>query len=190
MKVTGIILAGGKSRRMGGADKGLLPFRGKPMVAHVLERLEPQVDEVLLNANREPEAYAGFGHPVVSDIVTGFAGPLAGLHCGMQRASHPLVAMVPCDAPQLPADLIHRLKTALLAQDAQIAVARTGEWLQPAFSLCRASLLPELTRFLHDGGRKVNDWYATLKSIEVPFDDETDAFANINTREDLACLER
>lgn len=190
MKVTGIVLAGGMGRRMGGVDKGLVPFQGKPMVVHVLERLEPQVDEILLNANREVETYRQLGHPVVSDTIAGYAGPLAGLHAGMHLASHPLVAMTPCDSPFLPEDLVERLKQALLSNDADIAVVRTGNWQQPVFSLCRTSLLPHLTRFLEAGERKVDRWYASLDTVEVAFDDQPDAFANINTREDLACMEQ
>lgn len=190
MQVTGLVLAGGMGRRMGGADKGLVLFQGRPMVAHVLQRLAPQVDEILLNANREIEAYRQFGHSVVSDTITGFAGPLAGLHAGMLHAANPLIAMTPCDSPFLPEDLVNRLKQALLSHGADVAVVRTGNWQQPVFSLCRTALLPDLTRFLEEGGRKVDRWYAGLDTVEVAFDDQADAFANINTREDLACMEQ
>lgn len=189
MKVTGIILAGGMGRRMGGADKGLVSFQGRPMVAHVLERLEPQVDAILLNANREIETYRRFGHPVVSDAIGGYAGPLAGLHAGMSHAETPLVVMTPCDSPFLPPDLVDRLQQALLREHTDVAVVKTGNWQQPVFCLCRTALLPNLTRFLEEGGRKVDRWYASLRTVEVPFDDQADAFANINTREELACLE-
>jgi molybdenum cofactor guanylyltransferase len=185
MNITGIVLAGGMGRRMGGADKGLLPFQGKPLVAHVLERLRPQVSEILLNANREIEAYQAFGDPVISDTVGGFAGPLAGLHCGMAAAKTPLVVTVPCDSPFLPADLVQRLLLAMEKQQAELVVAKTGNQPHPVFCLCRTSLLPDLTRFLENGGRKIDAWYANLNTIEVPFDDEADAFANFNTPEEL-----
>ena len=190
MKITGIILAGGIGRRMGGMDKGLIPFRGKPLVAHALERLQPQVDEILVNANRELEAYGQFGYTVVPDAITGFAGPLAGLHCGMAHTHTPLVVTVPCDSPFLPTDLVSRLLAALEQHHADLAVAKTGGQPHPVFCLCRTSLLPILTHFLENGGRKIDLWYADLNTIEVPFDDEAEAFANINTPTELACLEK
>lgn len=189
MKITGIVLAGGMGRRMGGVDKGLVSFKGKPMVAHVLERLQPQVDEILVNANRETETYASFGHRVIPDAIGGFAGPLAGLHCGMAAASNELVATVPCDSPFLPADLVARLLSALLENDADLAVAKTGMQPHPVFCLCRRSLLPNLTQFLEGGGRKIDAWYANVKTVEVPFDDKAESFANINTPEELSCLQ-
>ena len=166
---------------MGGIDKGLLPFRGKPLVAHVLERLRPQVTEILLNANREIETYQRFGYPVVSDTIGGFAGPLAGLHCGMAAAKTPWVVSVPCDAPFLAADLVQRLWMAMQKHQADAAVARTGTQPQPVFCLYRTVLLGELTHFLEGGGRKVEAWQAKLKIAVVPFDDEAETFANFNT---------
>jgi molybdenum cofactor guanylyltransferase len=190
MEVTGIVLAGGQGRRMGGVDKGLVEFRGMPMVAHVLQRLEPQVDALLLNANRAIDIYSQFGYPVISDSIPGFAGPLAGLQSGMARAGTPLVAMVPCDAPLLPDDLVSRLLEALQMHGADLACVRTGRWQQPAFCLCRTALLPDLTRFLQGGGRKVGAWYASLDCVEVAFDDQAGAFVNLNTPEELACLDQ
>src|SRR5436190_18864368 len=102
--VTGVVLAGGQGSRMGGVDKGLQPFRGKPMVAHVLERLAPQVGEVLINANRNPDAYERFGHRVIADEIAGFAGPLAGFERGLAHAAGDFVVTVPCDSPLLPTD--------------------------------------------------------------------------------------
>jgi len=181
--VSGIVLAGGQGRRMGGVDKGLQPLRGKPMVAWALERLAPQVDEILVNANQNLEAYAKFGHRVVPDAIGGFAGPLAGLHAGLTAASHPLAVTVPCDSPFLPLDLVARLRQAL--GDHDLAVAKTGDQPHPVFSLVRRAVLDHLAQFLSSGGRKIDAWYATLKVVEVSFDDEADAFRNINTREEL-----
>jgi molybdopterin-guanine dinucleotide biosynthesis protein A len=180
-----VILAGGQGRRMGSVDKGLKPLRGKPMVQWVLERFAPQVDAVLINANQNLDTYAQFGHPVVSDEIGGFAGPLAGLHRGLSTATHDLIATVPCDSPFLPLDLIARLFAALDAQQADLAVARTGDQPHPVFCLCRKSVLPGLTAFLASGGRKIDAWYAALKVAEVRFDDEAKAFSNINTAEEL-----
>ncbi len=185
MQVTGIVLAGGMGRRMGGVDKGLVPFQGRPMVATVIERFRPQVDEMLINANRHEDAYAGYGYRVIPDATTGFAGPLAGFQAGLMAASHEWVATVPCDTPFLPQDLIARLKSALASEDAQLAVAVAGDRPQPVFCLCRRDVLSHLTGFLQQGGRKVDAWHATLKVVEVSFDDEADAFFNINTLQDL-----
>ena len=189
-RVSGIVLAGGQGSRMGGVDKGLQAFRGKPMVAHVIERLAPQVDELLINANRNPDDYARFGHRVIADEIAGFAGPLAGFERGLAHASGELVATVPCDSPFLPADLIARLRTRLESADAELAVARTGDQPHPVFTLMRRDVLPSLQRFLGSGQRKIDRWYGELRVAEVAFDDEADAFLNINTRDELAKLEK
>jgi molybdenum cofactor guanylyltransferase len=181
--VSGIVLAGGQGRRMGGVDKGLQLLRGRPMAQWVLERLAPQVDEVLINCNQNLESYARFGHRLVPDEVGGFAGPLAGLHAGLKAAAQPLVVTVPCDSPFLPFNLVSRLKDSL--GDNDLAVAKTGEQPHPVFSLVRKSVLSNLETFLQGGGRKIDAWYASLKTIEVPFDDDPDAFRNINTLEEL-----
>ena len=188
--VTGLVLAGGQGSRMGGVDKGLAPFRGKPMVAHAIERLAPQVDEILVNANRNPEAYARFGHRVIADEIPGFAGPLAGFERGLAHARGQLVATVPCDSPFLPADLVARLRVALEREGAQLAVARTGDQPHPVFCLMRREVHASLAAFLASGQRKIDKWYASLSVVEVAFDDEADAFANINTRDELAGLEK
>ncbi len=183
--VTGIVLAGGMGRRMGTVDKGLVPLAGRPMVAHVLARLAPQVGAILINANQNAGRYAAFGHPVVPDDVGGFAGPLAGLHAGMTRATTPYVVTVPCDSPFLPTDLVARLGAALAAQRAQLAVAYTGAQPHPVFALVDCGVRGHLADFLGAGGRKIDAWYATLAVAAVPFADDA-AFRNINTPEELA----
>ena len=188
-RVTGVVLAGGLGRRMGGVDKGLKPLRGKPMVQWVIERFGPQVDEVLINANQNPDTYAAFGRRVIPDAIGGYAGPLAGLHRGLTEAQHDLVASVPCDSPFLPHDLVSRLRSALEREGADLAVARTGEQPHPVFCLCRKAVLTSLTAFLDAGGRKIAAWYASLKVVEVPFDDEPGAFSNINTEAELKDFE-
>jgi len=181
--VSGIVLAGGQGRRMGGVDKGLQLLRGKPMVEWALERLVPQVDEIIVNANQNFELYARFGHRVVPDAIGGYAGPLAGLHAGLSAASHPLAVTVPCDSPFLPLDLVARLRD--LLGDNELAVAKTGTQPHPVFCMVRRSVLPHLAQFLSGGGRKIDAWYASLKVVEVSFDDQPEAFRNINTREEL-----
>ena len=188
--VTGIVLAGGQGRRMGGVDKGLVPLDGRPMVAHVIERLEAQVGPILVNANQHADAYAALGHPVVPDAVGGYAGPLAGLHAGLSRATTPYVVTVPCDSPFLPPDLVARLAAGLARAGAALAVAKTFDQPHPVFALVRRDVLPNLSAFLEGGGRKIDAWYASLAVVEVPFDDCADAFRNINTRDELAAASR
>jgi molybdopterin-guanine dinucleotide biosynthesis protein A len=188
-EVTGVVLAGGQGSRMGGIDKGLQPFRGKSMAAHVIERLGPQVDELLINANRNLDEYGRFGHRVIADEIEGFAGPLAGFERGLAHARGRLVVTAPCDSPFLPEDLVARLRAALEAHRAELAVARTGDQAHPVFSLMRRDVHPSLVQFLGSGQRKIDKWYGGLRVVEVPFDDEAQAFLNINTREELANLE-
>jgi len=183
--VTGVVLAGGLGRRMGGVDKGLQLLRGKPMVQWAIERLAPQVDELLINANQNLDAYSAYGHRVIPDAITGYAGPLAGLHRALSEAHHELVATVPCDSPFLPGDLVARLLAAREKADADLAVARTGEQPHPVFCLCGKRVLSNLTSFLEGGGRKIDAWYSRLKVVEVSFDDEPEAFSNINTEAEL-----
>jgi molybdopterin-guanine dinucleotide biosynthesis protein A len=187
--ITGVILAGGLGRRMGGVDKGLKVLRGKPMAQWVIERFAPQVDELLINANQNEDVYARFGYRVIPDLVGGFAGPLAGLHRGLSEARHDFVATVPCDSPFLPPDLVARLYAELERRNAEVAVARTGDQPHPVFCLCRKHVLPGLTAFLSGGGRKIDAWYATLRIVEVPFDDQPGAFSNINTQDELQAFE-
>lgn len=189
VEVTGLVLAGGQGSRMGGVDKGLALFRGREMVTHVIERFAPQVDELLVNANRNAQSYERLGHRVVADEIPGFAGPLAGFERGLAHARGRLVATVPCDSPFLPADLVARLRQALERANAQVAFARTGSQSHPVFCLMRRDVHGSLRDFLASGQRKIDRWTAGLALVEVPFDDEADAFANINTREELTGLE-
>ncbi len=186
--ITGLILAGGMGRRMGSVDKGLVEFRGKPMLAHVIERLGPQVNSLIINANRSLDQYGAFGYPVISDEVSGFAGPLAGLHAGLKHCATPFIVTAPCDSPFLPLDLVARLYDALQENIAELAVAKTGDQAQPVFALYSATLLPSLTQFLESGGRKIDAWYSAHRVAEVSFSDES-AFANINTIAELQALQ-
>ena len=188
-RVTGLILAGGQGRRMGNVDKGLEIFRGKRLIDHVYERLAPQVGGIVISANQNLDAYKSFGVRVVGDAIGNFAGPLAGVHAGLSVSRRPYLASVPCDSPFLPEDLVERLMARLNESGAELAVAKTGDWLQPVFCLARRSVIEHLTNFLKGGGRKVDAWYASLDMVEVSFDDRAEAFSNINTREELANLE-
>lgn len=184
-RITGVVLAGGLGRRMGNLDKGLQPLDGRPLVALVLGRLAPQVDEVLISANRNRDAYAAFGKRVIADRIEGYAGPLAGLHAGLAEASHGLVLSVPCDTPFIPMDLAPRLLAPLADEGIDLAVAAAGGRTHYAICLARTRLLDGLANFLESGGRKVAQWHATLRVAEVGFDDQPGAFRNFNTSEDL-----
>ena len=191
--ISAVLLAGGQGSRMGGVDKGLVELAGKTMAAHVLARLAPQVDELLINANQNLERWRTFGYPVFSDDfggAGGFCGPLAGLQAALMRARHPLVLSVPCDSPFLPTDLVARLAHALHASAAQLAVATTAGRAHPVFCLCRRELAPQLADFLAAGGRKVGAWHSTLQVVNVPFDDDPAAFRNINTAAELSAAEQ
>jgi molybdenum cofactor guanylyltransferase len=187
-QITGLILAGGKGTRMGSVDKGLQMFRGKPMVEHVLQRLQPQVGTLIINANRHLDMYEAFGVPVVPDEISGFAGPLAGLHTGLSRCETPYLVTAPCDSPFLPMNLVDKLSEALVAAQADIAVAVTGDGAaqqrHPVFCLLSAHLKNDLADYLGKGGRKMDAWFAMHRQVEVHFTDET-AFVNMNTPTDL-----
>ena len=187
--VTGLVLAGGQGSRMGGVDKGLQVFRGKPMVAHVIERFAPQVDELLINANRNPEAYGRFGHRVIADEIDGFAGPLAGFERGLAHATGNLVMTVPCDSPFLPLDLVERLRCRARTRN---GATRRRENRRPGASRLlahaprRALVIARLPRL---GPAQDRQLVRRASRRGSPFDDEAEAFLNINTREELANLE-
>jgi molybdenum cofactor guanylyltransferase len=188
--ITGLILAGGRGSRMGGVDKGLQPLRGRALVEHVLGRLRPQVGPVLINANRNTDAYAAFGVPVLPDEVPDYAGPLAGFLTGLAHCQTPYLLTAPCDSPLLPLDLAERLANGLMAQGADVAMAITGDdQLQPVFCLMRREVSDSLRGFMQGGGRKIDAWTATISTALVAFDDVA-AFANANTAQELDALER
>jgi len=199
--ITGLILAGGRGSRMGGVDKGLQNFNGIPLALHTLMRLGPQVETVMVNANRNLSAYESFGASVWPDASADFAGPLSGFLVGLERAETPYLLTVPCDTPHLPLDLAERLANALVREGADIAMAAAPEVkpdgstevrAQPVFCLLKIELSESLVVFTHAGGRKIDAWTAQHKTVLVPFDAPTDdplAFANINTLTELQALE-
>jgi len=188
-QITGLILAGGRAQRMGGQDKGLLPLAGQPLVAHVIAALAPQVRDIIINANRNAEAYSIQGYRVFADAVGGYCGPLAGMDGGLGLAATPYLLSVPCDSPFLPAALSQRLYAALTEADAEIAVVHDGEWMQPVFALITRGLRSSLSRFLASGGRKIDRWYAQHRLAIADFSDVPKAFINLNTPEELAAAE-
>jgi len=198
--ITALILAGGRGARMGGADKGLQTFQGRPLVLHALERLRAQSlppAQICISANRHRTDYEAFGVPVLADHWPDFPGPLAGFLAGLAHSSTPLLLAVPCDTPRFPLSLCERLAHALQAQEADLAMVATPErdgkgrqylQVQPVFCLLRASLAGSLQRYLQTGGRRILDWSAQHRTTQLAFDrpdDDPQAFANLNTLEAL-----
>jgi molybdopterin-guanine dinucleotide biosynthesis protein A len=188
--VTGVILAGGMGRRMGGLDKGLVPFAGRPLVEWVIAALRPQVRALVVNANRNRDAYAAYGHPVVGDPMEGFQGPLAGIAGAMAVVTTPWLVTAPCDGPFLPPDLVKRLSRALVRDEAEIAVVDDGQRIQPVYALLPVALAASLRAFLSAGERKVDRWYASHRVAVADFSDHSAGFANINSLQDSARLEQ
>jgi molybdopterin-guanine dinucleotide biosynthesis protein A len=191
--ITGIVLAGGRGSRMGGVDKGLQNHKGVPLALHALLRLQPQVGQAMINANRNLGAYESMGVPVWPDVQSDFPGPLAGVLVGLERCETPYLVTVPCDTPNFPLDLVERLARALDAEDAEIAMAATREngavVTQPVFCLLKAELLESLIQYLQSGERKIDRWTARHRVATVVFDDAA-PFDNANTREELQRLQR
>ena len=186
--ITGLLLAGGLGTRMGHIDKGLQPLDDSTLAGVTLQRLKPQVGSVLINANRNLSIYAQFGYPVLQDDISGHAGPLAGVHAGLQQCKTPYLLSVPCDTPGFPQDLAQRLAFAMKLAAADLAFAVTGESgqpeLHPVFCLMKTSLLPSLDAYLRAGGRKVAGWLLQQPHAQAHFADQA-AFMNINTPQDL-----
>lgn len=196
-RITGVVLAGGRGARMGGVDKGLQPFNGVPMAQHALRRLQPQVASAMLNANRHLDQYQAFGAPVYPDALPDYAGPLAGFITALEHCPTPYLMTVPCDSPLFPTDLVARMAQALVHDKADMAMASVQEpdrhgqlrWRsQPVFCLLPVRLLPNLSAFVAQGGRKIDAWTALHKTVLVPFDDPH-AFANANTLDQLQALQ-
>ncbi|MEA1049488.1 molybdenum cofactor guanylyltransferase MobA [Lamprobacter modestohalophilus] len=186
--ITGVVLAGGKARRMGGEDKGLVELAGQPLVAWIIESLRPQVQDLMINANRSHERYASYGYQVIADAMADFQGPLAGVAAALAVVRTPWIITVPCDGPYLAPDLVQRLCAALVEQEAELAVASDGARLQPVYALIPQALAPSLEAFLASGERKVERWYAQHRTAIAAFADRPNCFANINSVEDLERL--
>lgn len=173
---------------MGGGDKGLTELAGKPLIEYALARLAPQVDALIINANRNVARYADYGHPVVTDQRQGFQGPLAGMASGLKAAETEFMVCAPCDSPLLPEDLVGRLFRQLREQDAELSVAHNGERLQPVFTLMRAALADSLLAFLDGGGRKIDQWFQRHRLAVADFSDQPAAFSNVNSPEELDAM--
>ena len=191
--ITGLILAGGRAQRMGGIDKGLIPFHGKPLIESAIARLKPQVQTIVINANRNITKYAGYGYPVIVDETPDFSGPLAGFSVGLKACKTPYLLTSPCDSPLLPNNLVELLSTEMQRGDFQLVYASSKEangkvWAQPVFCLMHANLQDSLANFLLTGDLKIDHWFKELRCSTVIFDD-AQVFANVNTPEELKKLE-
>ena len=189
--ITAVILAGGRGSRMGGVDKGLLAFNGQPLVEHAIERIAPQVHQVIINANRNLETYRAFGAQVFPDHDTEFSGPLSGFIVGLSHCKTPYLLTIPCDTPFFPLDVANRLLNELKTRKANIAIAAQAGQTHPVFCLIKKELLSDLVTFMHNGGRKIGAWAEAQKTVLVNFDlpsDDPLAFSNANTFEELATL--
>lgn len=186
-RITGVVLAGGMARRMGGSDKGLIELAGKPLATHLAERLAPQVDHLIINANRNNEIYAAMGHSVVPDAIGNYDGPLAGFYSAMIASDTEWLITAPCDSPLLPEDYVSRMRAAV--GGSSICVATDGKRLQPVFSLLRTTLVPSLLKFLESGERKIDRWFESEGMVTADFSDHPEMFRNVNTPEELAELE-
>ncbi|HEY0635765.1 MAG TPA: molybdenum cofactor guanylyltransferase MobA [Gammaproteobacteria bacterium] len=188
--ITAVILAGGQGSRMGGIDKGLVLFRNKPLIEHVLDTITPYVDNVLISANRSREQYERFGYPVLADSLPDYPGPLAGILTALENSTAELLLAVPCDTPLLPSDLVVRLSNALRSSGAEIAIPSDGTQLHAAILLMEHSVTGELRSYLRAGERKVQSWLQRHRTVQVDFSDAPGAFANLNTLDELQELEQ
>ena len=193
--ITAVILAGGKGRRLGGQDKGLVNYKGKPLIEHILHIIKPQAQAIVINANRNLERYAAYGFPVINDDLTNFQGPLAGFISAMKTVSTTHILTLPCDGPKIPPDYSQRLLSALETQNEEtinntIVVAHDGERMQPVHALIPTGLAASLEAFLEKGDRKIDLWYAQHPVVLADFSDIPDGFQNINTEEQRLKLEQ
>ena len=185
---------------MGGVDKGLQPYKGKPLALNALQRLQAQdmpLARLMVNANRNTAIYQGWGVPVCPDTLEGYAGPLAGFLTGLTLCATPWLLTVPCDSPRFPLQLLSRLYSAVRREGADIAMANAleedGQWhAQPVFCLMRSTLRESLHAFTSHGGRKIDAWTGLHHTVMVPFDapgDDPMAFFNANTLAQLQQLD-
>lgn len=189
-KVTGVILAGGLARRMGGQDKGLIVYKRRPMLEYAIDAMLPVVDELLINANRNLDIYRNFGYPVLSDQNANFEGPLAGILTAL-RYTHDqdvLLAM-PCDSPLFKAEHLQQLLATLQHNNADCCAAFDGERLHPVFLALRPGLAASLQAFLAGGQRKIDRWLEQQRFSLADFSAVPEIFINVNTQQELAELE-
>ncbi len=182
--VTALVLSGGQSSRMSGKDKGLLLLRGEPLISYVINAISGNVDSILVSANRNIDSYQKFGN-VITDNLSEFQGPLAGILAALDVVSTEYLLVLPCDSPFVNSVIIHRLESVMKKNSCDICVASDGKKMQPVFSLLRSSLRDNLSDYLGTGERKLGAWYESNEMVKVDFSDHKEMFININTKEDL-----
>jgi len=183
--VTVIILAGGKGRRMGGQDKGLIAFKNDSLIKHIIDAISQQADNILINANRNIEKYAKYGYPVVEDSLSDFQGPLAGFMAAMSVAKTEYILTLPCDGPIIVENYLEKMIRGLNNAGREIAVASDGQRMQPVYALIPVNLQSSLHKFLSEGERKIDKWYQQHETSLVEFNPESGLFTNMNTLEDI-----
>jgi molybdopterin-guanine dinucleotide biosynthesis protein A len=188
--VNAVILAGGRASRMGGQDKGLVQFQAQIMIAHTLSRIGPQVDTLVINANRNLDSYRALGHAVITDSNQDFMGPLAGILSALHHFDDDILLVVPCDCPWLPLDLAARMQACMLDNQTDIVVASDGEQEQPVVLLIKANMAQSIQDYLDAGERKLKAWYRSHHFSVCAFTDNPNAFININTHEQISQLSR
>jgi len=188
-EITGVILAGGKARRMGGTDKGLVIFRGKPLIEYVIKAFEPQVGNLLINANRNHEKYKKYGFDIVSDELEGYCGPLAGMLSALNKIDTPYLATTPCDTPFISKNIVENLCLSILSERAEISVAHNGNRLQPVFCVIKKTLATSINNYLQKGGRKIDHWFKQHSVAIVDLSSEEKCFENFNSKEEILALE-
>lgn len=188
-QITGVVLAGGMGRRMDGIDKGLVKLNGREMISYVIDALQPHVLNVVVNANRNIDAYQKFGASVVADSIEGYQGPLAGVEAGLAQAETPWIFTCPCDSPIQSPQLLPFMWQQIKNTDANIGMAHDGERTHPVFSLVHTSLLDSLRAYLAAGDRKIDRWFEQQKLLTIDCSDYAESFVNINTKEELDSAE-
>jgi len=188
-KVTGVILAGGLARRMNGQDKGLIRFRGKPLIQYAIASIQPLVKQVFINANRNLGQYQQFGYPVITDQTNTFDGPLAGVLTALDKCQTEVLLVMPCDSPLIESSHLERLLTMKDDFQAEIAVAFDGTRLHPVFLALSVNLRTSLKQFLASGERKIDKWLGLHQTIKADFSDSPEIFVNVNTLEELQSLQ-
>ena len=189
-QITAVILAGGRSSRFGGKDKGLIKYGQRSIIEYIIDAIQNQVADVIINANRNMRAYATFGHLVVSDELTDYQGPLAGFSVGMKQANTAYILTLLCDGPIISSNYVAHMADTMMDNKVDLVVAHDGERLQPVHTLLAASLLASLNRFLETGERKIDRWFAQHRYALADFSDAPGIFRNINTQEDLQRLQK
>ncbi len=187
-QITGLILAGGRSSRMNGHDKGLLKLLNSTMIEHVIKRLNPQVGPILISANRHLEQYQKFGYEVLVDDYDDYRGPLAGMARGLSHSKSEYLLTVPCDGPLLPLNLAQKMLDFAGEKNAKAVLAFDGKYRQPTYNLIHTDLLPALTLSLESNQHKLGKWLMDNGAVSLDFSAQKTAFLNVNTPDDLELL--